>query len=525
MIDRRSLLSGATSLGALAAAGFPRGALAAQGLTYGASAPFSFERLKERARTMARAPYTAPTRPAPEILEQIDYDAHGKIRFKADLALWADGRSRFPVSFFHLGRYFQTPVRMHVVEGGEAREIVYDDACFDMPADSPAHRLPDNSGFAGFRLQEARDGALDWRKNDWVAFLGASYFRAIGELRQYGLSARGLAINTAVSNKSEEFPDFTHIYFDTPAPGSDAVTVYALLDGPSVAGAFRFVVRRTAAVIMDVEKALYLRQDVSRFGVAPLTSMYWFSETAKPTAVDWRPEVHDSDGLALWTGMGERIWRPLNNPPRTITSTFIDAHPRGFGLLQRDRAFDHYLDGVYYERRPSLWIEPLGDWGRGAVQLVEIPTDDEIHDNIVAMWVPDERARAGAAYAFRYRMHWAADEPYPTPLARSRATRIGNGGQAGTARPRGVRKFVVEFSGEPLARLPADVFPEPVLWASRGVFSNVRTEPVPNDAPGHWRAEFDLTVTGTEPVEMRCFLRKGEEVLSETWLFQHHPTF
>jgi periplasmic glucans biosynthesis protein len=519
MIDRRTLLAGA-----LAAAGFPRLAQAQAGLSFGAPAPFSFEALKACARAMASAPYAPPPRPAPEVLDQIDYDAHGKIRFKPDRALWAAGPSRFPVTFFHLGRYFQKPVRMHVVQEGQAREIVYDDALFDMPADSPAHRLPDNSGFAGFRLQEPRDGTLDWRRNDWVAFLGASYFRAIGELHQYGLSARGLAVDTAVADRPEEFPDFTHIYFETPSPESDAVTICALLDGPSVAGAFRFVMRRTAAVVMDVETALFLRRDVSRLGLAPLTSMYWFSETAKSYGIDWRPEVHDSDGLALWTGAGERIWRPLNNPPRTTASTFADQSPKGFGLLQRDRLFDHYLDGVKYDRRPSLWVEPLGDWGRGAVQLIEIPTDDEIHDNIVAMWVPAEPARPGGSYAVRYRLHWTADEPTPPPLARCLATRLGNGGQAGTMRPKGVRKFVIEFLGEPLARLPFNAIPEPVLWASRGTLSNVRAEPVPDEVPGHWRAEFDLAATGPEPVELRCFLRRGADTLSETWLYQYHPT-
>ncbi len=263
------------------------------------------------------------------MLQQIDYDAHGKIKFKTDLALWAKGPSDFPVTFFHLGRFFQVPVRMHVVERGQAREIIYDDAYFDMPADSPAHRLPDNSGFAGFRFQESRNGKLDWRTNDWVAFLGASYFRAIGELYQYGLSARGLAVDVAVFGRTEEFPSFTHVYFETPQAGSDTVTVYALLDGPSVAGAFRFVMRRAAAVIMDIETAIYLRGDVGRLGFAPLTSMYWYSEKAKQTAVDWRPEIHDSDGLALWTGTGERIWRPLNNPPRIITSAFSDERPEG----------------------------------------------------------------------------------------------------------------------------------------------------------------------------------------------------
>jgi glucans biosynthesis protein len=525
MIDRRLLLSGAGAMGALAASGFRAPALAAQGLKLGPATPFRFEALKQRARDMARNPYLAPLRPPAEVLQAIDYDAHGKIRFNTDLALWADGPSRYPVTFFHLGRFFQTPVRMHVVEGGSAREIIYDGAYFDMPADSPAKKLPANSGFAGFRLQEPRDGKLDWRKNDWTAFLGASYFRAIGELYQYGLSARGIAVNTAVFDRPEEFPDFTHVFFEAPAPGADAVTVYALLDGASLTGAFRFVMRRTAAVIMDVEKALYLRRDVERLGIAPLTSMFWFSESVKPTAVDWRPEVHDSDGLALWTGTGERIWRPLNNPPRTMASSFADERPRGFGLMQRDRNFDHFQDGVYYERRPSLWIEPQGDWGRGAVQLVEIPTDDEIHDNVVAMWVPAEPARAGSAYEFKYRTHWVAEEPYPTPLARCVATRLGNGGQAGTERPKGVRKFVVEFLGAPLAALPKGVLPEAVLWTSRGAFTGARTEAVPDDVPGHWRAEFDLAVTGSDPVDLRCYLRAGDTTLSETWLFQYHPAF
>ena len=526
-LDRRHLLraAAATSAG-IAASGFGQDALAAAGLRYGNAAPFSFEALKDEVRRAGRAAYNAPLPSKPDVLTRIDYDAHGKIRFKTDLALWADGPSRFPVTFFHLGRYFQKPVRMYVAEGGQAREVLYETSYFDMPPGSPAHELPENSGFAGFRFQEARDGKLDWRKNDWVAFLGASYFRAIGELYQYGLSARGLALDTVVHDRPEEFPDFTHVWFETPAPGSDTVVVCARLDGPSVAGAYRFTMRRDRAVVIDVEAVLFLRRDVARFGIAPLTSMYWYSETAKPTMVDWRPEVHDSDGLAMWTGSGERIWRPLNNPPATQVSAFSDGSPRGFGLLQRDRVFDHYQDGVYYDRRPSLWVEPRGDWGRGSVQLVENPTDDEIHDNIVAMWVPAEPARAGTEHAFTYRTTWAADEPDPTPLARCVATRLGNGGAPGTARPRGVRKFLVEFMGGPLKDLPPGTIPEPVLSASRGSFSYVRTEAVPDDVPGHWRTQFDLTAEGREPVELRCYLKgtgTGGQVLSETWLYQYHP--
>lgn len=522
-MDRRAFLSSAAATAALAAIGFPASALEQQNLKMGAPIAFGFDALKKRARDMAKTAYVAPTSAAKDILWDIDYDAHGKIKFKSDLALWANGPSEFPVTFFHLGRYFQKPVRMHVVERGQSREIVYDDSYFDMPADSPAKKLPANSGFAGFRLQEARGGKLDWRKNDWVAFLGASYFRAIGELYQYGLSARGVSINTVVYNTPEEFPDFTHIYFETPQPGSDTVTLYALLDGPSVTGAFRFAMRRGRDVVMDIDQALYLRKDVARLGIAPLTSMYWFSQTNKKTGTDWRPEVHDSDGLAMWTGSGERIWRPLNAPPNTIASAFTDNNPRGFGLCQRDRVFDHYLDGVFYNRRPTLWIEPKGNWGEGTIQLIENPTDDEIHDNIVAMWVPAAPAKAGQAYEFAYRTLWVANEPSPGDLARCVATRLGNGGQMGTVRPKGVRKFVVEFLGPALAHLPAGVMPEIVLNTSRGTFSNIRTEAVPDDVPGHWRAEFDLTVDGNTPVELRAYLKQGENVLSETWMYQYHP--
>ena len=274
---------------------------------------------------------------------------------------------------------------------------------------------------------------------------------------------------------------------------------------------------------MDVEASLNLRKSVERFGIAPLTSMYWYSETVKVQGIDWRPEVHDSDGLAIWTGSGEHIWRPLNNPNRVMVSSFVDTSPRGFGLCQRDRDVENYLDGVRYHDRPSAWVEPIGDWGRGAVQLTELPTDDEIHDNIVAMWVPAEPAAAGKTYDLKYRIHWYADEPFPSPLARVVATRIGRGGQPGHPRPAGVRKFAVEFRGKQLASLPKGVLPEAVITVSRGTVSLVMTEAVPNDVPGQWRATFDLTVQGTEPVEMRCYLKLKNEVLSETWLYQHHP--
>jgi glucans biosynthesis protein len=523
LFDRRFLLK-ATSAVAMAAVADHAAAEDdhAGKLKYGNPRPFSFALLKETARRMALEPYVGPKRPAPDIVSKIDYEAWGKIAFKMEDALFAEGPGRFPVSFFHLGMYFAKAVEMNVVSDGQAREIVYDQTYFDMPEDSIAKGLPQGAGFAGLRIQEARDGKLDWKKNDWVAFLGAAYFRSIGELHQYGLSARAVALDIAVPDRPEEFPDFTQFFIDS-TETADSLTLYALLEGASIVGACKFIMRRGKGVIMEIEQSLHLRKPIARFGLAPLTSMYWFSETVKPTGVDWRPEVHDSDGLAMWAGTGERIWRPLNNPPRIMASAFTDINPRGFGLLQRDRNFDHYQDGVNYERRPSLWVEPLGQWGTGAVQLVEIPTDDEIHDNIVAMWVPTAPAAAGTYMELAYKLYWQAEEPFPGQLAHCVATRLGNGGQPGQPRPRGVRKFMVEFSGAPLENLPYGVKPEPVLWSSRGNFSYVFTEAVPDDVNGHWRAQFDLTAEGSDPVEMRLFLKVKDQVVSETWLFQYHP--
>ncbi|WP_193369110.1 glucan biosynthesis protein [Pelagibius marinus] len=504
------------------------------GLHFGPARPFSFEALTQRARETAGRAYQPPYRPAPQVVEQIDYEAHGKIRFDPDRALYGPEsggpKSAYPATFFHLGRFFGKSVKMHALASGpggmEAREILYSPDYFEMPADSIARRLPEDSGFAGFRLQESigRDAGKSqdwWRSHDWIAFLGASYFRAIGELEQYGLSARGVVVNPTLSGP-EEFPDFTEFYIAPAEKAGDPVAVYALLDGPSLAGAYRFSLTRGAGVIMEVEKHLFLRRDVARLGLAPLTSMYFYSEGDRPARMDWRPEIHDSDGLALWTGGGERLWRSLNNPEQVTLSSFFDDNPRGFGLLQRDRDFDHYLDGVHYERRSSLWVEPLGDWGPGSVQLLEIPTDDEIHDNIVACWVAQAAAKAGDSRHLTYRLHWLAEEPYPArDFARVTATRLGRGGQPGKPRPPGLTKFVVDFEGGRLPGLNGKSEPEPVVTASRGEVSRVFAEPVPGTKA--WRAVFDLAVEGEEPVELRMYLALGKEPLSETWLYQFRP--
>ena len=516
-INRRALLASAAGLAAAAA--MPRGAAAA--LAYGPPAPFAFDGLVQRAAAMATAPYQTPRRPRPDIVRQIHYATHGSIAFRREDALFAESGGVYPVTFFHLGAYFPTQVRMFTVEDGTAREIRYSAAYFDMPSDSIARQMPDDAGFAGFRLHESR-ARDDWRTQDWVAFLGASYFRAIGALGQYGLSARGVAVDTAEPTP-EEFPEFLEFYIAPAATEADPVVVHALLDGPRIAGAFRFHIRRTEGVVMDVEAKLFLRGDVARLGVAPLTSMFWFGEYGRERTKDWRPEVHDSDGLAILTGAGERIWRPLNNPRSARTSAFVDQNPGGFGLLQRDRNFENYLDGVNYDLRPSLWVEPLGEWGKGAIHCVELPTDDEIHDNIAAFWVPERPARAGEAFDFSYRLHWLADEPYPpSQIARAVATRTGRGGRPGQPRPHGVVKFVVDFEGGPLAGLDAEAEVKAVATTSAGEVMDAYAEPVPRTS--RWRAQFDLMPAAGATADLRLYLRLGDDAASETWLYQYAPT-
>ena len=490
-------------------------------LIFGPAEPFSFDRLSEMARERAQSAYVPPSQPDPAIVQKIDYDAYGRIRFKPEYALYADGPGVYPITFKLVGQFFTKSVRMYAVENGEAREIIYSPDYFAMPADHIARQLPpEPSAFAGFWIEESKGG--DWTKQEpWVTFLGAAYWRAKGELGQVGMSSRAVAIGTG-DPQPEEFPDFVAHWFEPALAEDQPVVVHSLMEGPSIVGAFRFKMFRTAGVVIEVENRLFMRKSLPSLGIAPLTSMYWYSEYDKRWQADWRPEVHDSDGLAMWTGAGERIWRPLANPPRITTSLFIDHDPRGFGLMQRDRDFGHYLDGVRYEARPSTWVEPLGAWGAGSVHIVELPTDDEIYDNVNAFWVPDASTAAGAELSFAYRQHWLAGNPYPpSELALTYSTRIGRGGEPGTKRPPGFKKIVVEFAGGPLENLAEGTKVEALVSASHGALGRIFAEPVPHTK--RWRAVFDIQETDQEPIDLRLYLKAGERTLTETWLFQLPP--
>jgi glucans biosynthesis protein len=382
--------------------------------------------------------------------------------------------------------------------------------------------MKDRAGFAGFRVQFV----TDW-KDDIAAFLGASYFRAVGgDTRQYGLSARALAVDTAFP-RPEEFPRFTSFWFERPAKDSGTLTLYALLDSPSIAGALRIQITPGGTQIMNIDSALYPRKPIERLGIAPLTSMFFYGKNDRRAANDWRPEIHDSDGVSLWTGAGEWIWRPLINPAQLHLNSFFDDNPRGFGLLQRDRNFDHYQDdGVYYNRRPSLWVEPRpnpsGGWGKGAVQLVEIPTIDETFDNIVVFWNPIDKPKPGQELLFSYRLYWGTKMPFSSPLGETIATRTGIGGTVGVKRQYYSRHFAVDFAGGELGALAKDAAVEAVITASRGQTEHVTAHYL-EEFHGY-RALFDVKPDDSiEPIDLRLFLRVDGRPLTETWIYQWTP--
>jgi len=515
-VSRRGVVAGLLSSGALGAGaasaqtatGHKREGPAPAGLAFGPARAFSWDALQARAKAAAERPYRPRTGAGADRLATLDFDAVGEIRYRPEAALWLGDDRIGAVEFFHLGRYVQTPAAIHVVEAGEAREVLYSKALFDIPDGNPAGRLPGDLGFAGFRVLDP--GA----RTDWIAYQGASYFRSADPFNQYGLSARGLAIDTAVAGP-EEFPAFTTFWLERAAEG---LVVCALLDGPSVAGAYRIVHRRGPdGLVQEIEASLTFRTDVRRLGIAPLTSMFWYGAEGRASAGDWRPQIHDSDGLSLWTGKGERLWRPLANPPRVATHAFIDTDPKGFGLMQRDRTFDDYQDdGAFYDRRPSAWVEPMGAWGEGAVQLVELPTRSETEDNIVAFWTPAKAVARGDDLAVRYRLHWSAREPIPAGVARVVATWTGAGGRPGVPPSPGVRKYVVDFEGGRLADLDRQSGVVAVVTAGLTQPTNAVAYPVVGTH--RWRLMFDVASPEGKELDLRAFLRLGDNALTETWI-------
>ncbi|MBZ9557725.1 MULTISPECIES: glucan biosynthesis protein [Modicisalibacter] len=485
-----------------------------------------FDRVIERARTLAGQEYSKPQSQLPDALKNLAYDDYRNIHFRKEHALWRDDRL-FEVQFFHPGFLYDVPVEMHVLKGGRIEDIGFEASMFDYEDSASAVKEvvektdPAKLGFAGFRLHYPVN-TPDY-KDEIAVFLGASYFRLVGRGQGYGLSARGLAVDTATQG-GEEFPAFRAFWLVRPEPNASDMILFALLDSPSVTGAYRFDIHAGANTVVDVDARLFARQEVGKLGVAPLTSMFLHGENSQGDYDDYRPEVHDSDGLLMHTSTGQWIWRPLSNPPSLNVTQLRDTDPLGFGLMQRDRDFEHYLDmDAGYQRRPSLWVRPdEGDWGQGGVELVEIPTDKEIHDNIITYWVPDKPFKAGESRRYQYRLSTHDGAVPDESLGRAVRMRNGWGADPGQKNPpsHGLRRFVVDFRGDALAGLDASQPVKAELNVSHGKVNDLQVRRLPDGKT--WRASFKLDPQG-ESADMQLELKLRGQRLTETWSYLWNP--
>jgi periplasmic glucans biosynthesis protein len=442
----------------------------------------------------------------------LNYDHERRIRFREQQSLWRGLGLPYQVQFIPATGRQPQRLRLYEVVAGQAQPLNVPSSAFNDDGLLPSGT---ELGVAGLRVLHPLNGPSKW--DELIVFLGASYFRALGAEQSWGLSARGLGVDT-VGGAGEEFPSYVALWIERPAANANTLTLYALLDGPRVAGAYRFIVKPGRVTTVDVQARVWLRQAVRQLGVAPLSSMFLMGEN-QPRSDDYRPEVHDSDGLQIQTAEGEWLWRPLLNPRNTFVTSFALRSPRGFGLLQRDRQFASYQDlEARYERRPSVWVEPLGDWGAGRVELLQFHTPDETHDNVAAYWVPAQPATPGMPLDFAWRLHWAGAQVPAGPAAWVVQTRLGHGYRK-TAVLTTQMQMHIDFAGPELAALPTDADVVVVASGDANV-RGLRARAQPNPALGGWRVTLDFERLATNrPLELRSFLRLGDRTLSETWSY------
>ncbi|MDE4172836.1 glucan biosynthesis protein G [Phaeobacter sp. PT47_59] len=499
LLSRRSVLGGVSAL-ALSA-------LAGPGLAMGGAVPFHPDHVVERARLLAQMRYRQRPK-VPQDWLDLTYEDYQTRWFRSRDALWSTTARSYNVDFFLPGLYFPHAVQMHSVAQGLSQPIAFDLSLFDKTDKAPELSTEGALGYSGFRLRT--ELSEPGKKNEFCVFQGASYFRAIGIGQTYGLSARGLALNTA-DPEGEEFPEFTEFWLEAPAPGQREMVVHALMDSPSVTGAYRFTIQPGSPCVMEVEARLFARKELSHVGLAPLTSMFLFNRTNRSRFDDFRPAVHDSDGLLIQNGQGETLWRPLANPTRLQVSSFVDENPRGFGLMQRSRDLADFADlEAHYENRPSLWVEPKGDWGKGAVTLVEIPADKEIYDNIVAYWRPQTPYPAGSELRLDYRLTWGTGPDLPLPRVIDSASGARIFGTPG-------RIMTVDFEDHPMLAGDPDALDVTLTSAhvelSQGVLQR-------NPATGGLRLAFSFDPGSRDHVELRAQLRRDGAPASEVWLYR-----
>ncbi|MEP5762405.1 MAG: glucan biosynthesis protein G [Litoreibacter sp.] len=482
--------------------------------------PFTFDWLKSRMQERAKLP-DAPTAPLDNFLEDLNYDDYRNIYFRPPQSRWADGVSPFQLQAFHPGWLFRDPVEVYEVVDGQALPLVFDTDDFEYRNDL-AERVPKHAelpGVAGLKVNARLNTPTKF--DELVTFLGASYFRALGAGNSYGLSARGLSVDTWL-NGPEEFPRFTSFWIVRPTAEDAALEVYAAMDSASVTGAYRFTISPGADTVIEVDAELNFRRSVRQLGLAPLTSMFYFAEHSERGFDDFRPQVHDSDALQIIRGSGDVLLRPLNNPHSVSNSYFSGEDVVQFGLLQRDRDYDAYQDaGAQYHNRPSVMIEPIGNWGAGSIRLVEIPAELEIEDNIVLFWIPDDAPQAGETRAYSYKMHWGALPADATgELAYIHGTRTGVGGPSGVPLENpNLRKFVIDFEGGALGDMAPETVVTPVVTTSTGKISGLGLHKIDHTAR-RWRLFFDVDGYDERLIEITAHVAGEDAKLTEVWLYQ-----
>ncbi len=464
----------------------------------------------EVARALARRPFTPLASPLPDWLTGLNQEQYAIIRNRPDRAVWIDQPRGLALAPLHRGFIYQAPVQIFAVEGGKIRRLVYSTQRYDFGRVVPPPNVGD-IGFSGFRLVRSRGG--DQPPRDIVQFQGATFLRAAARGQVNGVVARALSLKTG-DPRGEEFPFFRAFWIEPPQRDETAI-VHALLDTESVAGVFSYTIRADEVTLIDTEAAVFPRVALDNFGISGMQATYLYSVADKRGIDDYRAGVHETSGLQMLSGAGEWIYRPVVNPRQLQISAFVDENPRGFGLVLRDRDFALFQDhDARFEARPALWVEPIGDWGPGAVQLIEIPSDNEIHDNIIVNWRPKEPLAAGSEHFLAYRQHWAWGPPERVPLATAIGYRVGRSNA-----PRR-RRFVVDFAGEKLATMKQEEI-APAFWCSNNGMSNLRV--IQGVGGKATRVAFDLETGNESLIELRLVLRAGDAPVSETWLYRWTP--
>ena len=478
-------------------------------LRFGDQVPFDYAWLVDEAKRLSTVPYEPPAPILPALLTKLSYDQYHDIRLREEAQIWHDADSPFQLEILPAGFYYTQPVSINIVSDRFAREVLPTAGMFEFGPDLSPIMDQISIPFSGLRVRNQINKPDVW--DEFLVFRGASYFRAVGKGQVYGLSARGISIDTA-EPKGEEFPSFRRLWIVKPTAADSVLNLYALLDGPSLTGAYHFTVRPGTDTNVDVEMSIFARQELTYLGVAPLTSMFLFNSTNRSQFDDFRDAVHDSSGLQMSRGVGEWLWRPLTNPATLQISAFVDKSPQGFGLIQRPRLAADYQDlDAHYELRPNLWVEPIGDWGQGVVELIEIPSERETDDNIVVFWRPDMPVPAGGSLSAEYRLYWGTGPDLPEGMGRFTATRIGRSVDGQRV------LFVLDTAGLALddAALDANIM------ATAGETSSVIVQANPNTDSA--RVSFEFDPKGATLAELRLQFTRNGEPASETWLYRWTP--